>query len=101
MLMKAEPITPATHKFATRSISPDGRCFWYAWLACTAWDEWWSIDRSVAGYATSGARVKCEQEWADQLIKEVMQTMKQSASSTEEKARYLEVQDRVQSAMLL
>lgn len=40
-------------------------------------------------------RVKCEQEWADQLMFEVMKTMKRCASSTEEKSRYLLVEERV------
>ena len=79
--------SPTLEKKQIRSIPPDGRCFWYAWMACSTPDEWWTIDRSEAGYAKSKDRLKTEEAKGERLLQEVMDKLI-SISTSEEMTKF-------------
>ena len=84
---------PTLVKKQIHSIPPDGRCFWYAWIACSTSDKWWTIDRSEAGYAKSKERLKTEEAMGEGLLQEVMGKLI-SISSSEEMTNFCkEVKD--------
>lgn len=53
-------------------IPPDGRCFWYSWIACVVPDEWWSISRTNLGYAKVRERQQIEESQGEALMQEVL-----------------------------
>ena len=92
-ILKKQQDTQLT-KFKVSSIPPDGRCFWYSWIACLDPEEWFSVSRNRSGYAITRTRLKIEEEMGEALLQEVMEKMISSSSSQKEKALYKEVLDR-------
>ena len=76
-----------------RSIPPDGRCFWYAWISCTTADEWWTIDRSKLGYAKCRGRLKTEEAMGEALLTEVMDKLISNSATPEMTKLCEEVKD--------
>ena len=88
---------PKMIKFKLRKVPPDGRCFWYSWLASVLPDEWWAIERNKTGYALSRERLQTEERMGQCLLEEVLDKMISIASTDEEAASYEEVKDGVAS----
>lgn len=80
-------------RFKTRSIPPDGRCFWYSWLSCRLPDEWWAIKRNESGYAIAKGRLEIEEKMGEALCNEVLQRLMSSSKSTTATDLFQEIQD--------
>ena len=92
---------PKTLRFSVGKVPPDGRCFWYSWLASVLSDEWWAIERNKTGYALNREQLLTEENMGQRLLDEVMDKMISIASTDEALASYEDVKDRVASMFLV
>lgn len=80
--------------FRLRKIAGDGRCFWYSWISTALFDEWWSVDRNVSGYASQRVRQKTEEGMGQALLEEVIGNLISTAQTSSQTDLFQNVLDR-------
>ncbi|CAL1150273.1 unnamed protein product [Cladocopium goreaui] len=90
---------PKTLRFSVGKVPPDGRCFWYSWLASVLSDEWWAIERNKTGYALNREQLLTEENMGQRLLDEVMDKMISIASTDEALASYEDVKESKQMTL--